>query len=774
MRTGVSPAWLVPLLFLFALAFLILRAGENGVLRSRPLRETVYPTLRSWEGRFLDLKFRARGIKAPRTPVVIVEIDGDSIDALGRWPWHRDVLAFLTDRIFESGAKAVGFDFVLSEPDPRIPDGLWKTLKQKNLESLASQVETDPVLAHSISVHRDHVVLGWTADGICQSSYESPEICPGEGPARWRSTFDSFAPFAIPETRPAGAAPLSPLPNITEPVPNAGIFANTALHQGLFNSLPDPDGVIRRAPLVFRGGGFLLPSLPLELARVAKGEDLEAESDRNGALVSLRWKNGNLMIPVSPLGMISMDFRGPAYSFPYVSVLEVLSDRSELRTGFDRVKLMKRSDLFRDAVVLVGVTAVGLYDLRAFPYDPNVPGVEGHATVLDQLLSDAYLKPLDASTWGFLPLFLLTFVAGFLGFLFLRLDAVPALLVFGGSAIAFAVADFTAFSRGFTLETGLFYTELATLLLGTLALKYVSEERNRKFVRGAFAKYVAPSVVDHILKHPERLVVGGERKELAILFSDIRGFTSFSEKLDPRTLSQFLGEYLTAMTELVFQEKGTLDKYIGDAVMAFWGAPLEPTEPPARSALRAAVAMQRKAREIAPGFKARFGIDLEIGIGFNQGPVSVGNMGSTRIFSYTVIGDSVNLASRLEGLTKTYGAPILTERSTLVAAGEAGFPSRTLDRVRVKGKDHAIELVEILDSASPPSTWLRRFVDARNLYESRKFQEAEAAFQAASEARFADSAHTDPVSLLFVERCRAFRDHPPPSDWDGAWDMDTK
>jgi adenylate cyclase len=358
-----------------------------------------------------------------------------------------------------------------------------------------------------------------------------------------------------------------------------------------------------------------------------------------------------------------------------------------------------------------------------------------------------------------------------------RLQSIPALLLFLAVMTGMGVADLKLlFENQINWNTGLFYVEYLVIFMMTFGFKYWLEEKNKKFIRSAFSKYVAPAVVDSILKDPTKLTVGGEKRELTILFSDIRGFTSFSEKMDAKELAGFLNDYLGEMTDIVFDTDGTLDKYIGDAVMAFWGAPVNQTEH-ASNALKAAVAMQKKLSELRPIYREKYGVDVHIGIGVNSGTVNVGNMGSERIFEYTVIGDHVNLASRLEGLTKPYHAGILTTRFTidLISQSADTVPAhRTLDFVKVKGKKLAVELIEIFEHERNPAG-TSKFEEARTLYSQQKWDESMSAFREAIELfKQHDSVDSDGPSLMYIERCEEFKRTPPGPDWDGSWEMHSK
>jgi adenylate cyclase len=316
--------------------------------------------------------------------------------------------------------------------------------------------------------------------------------------------------------------------------------------------------------------------------------------------------------------------------------------------------------------------------------------------------------------------------------------------------------------------------ELISIFVFTFVIKYVLEEKNKKFIKGAFAKYVSPAIIDSIMKDPSKLTVGGEKKDLTIVFSDIRSFTTFSEKMDAKQLATFLNDYLGKMTDIVFDTGGTLDKYIGDAVMAFWGAPLDQPDH-AFNACRAAVLMQKKLAEDRPYYKEKYGIDVNIGIGINTGAVNVGNMGSERIFEYTVIGDHVNLASRLEGLTKEYSAGILTTRHTLdqILSAKKELPAhRVLDFVKVKGKKTAVEIIQILDAPIDPKK-LEAFEMGRALYQQRRWDDAIQVFTVTAE-QLGSGEEKDPMSLTMIERCKEFKVNPPEPNWDGSWTMLTK
>ncbi|MCM2279555.1 MAG: adenylate/guanylate cyclase domain-containing protein [Oligoflexia bacterium] len=778
--------WLLqlPFVLLFAAAFVITELGVQGELESGFLRDRLFLNLRSVSNAFTDLKFRLRGPTAPRNKIVIVEIDSESLDLFGRWPWHRDLMAMLIDQVFKAGAKTVGLDVVFSETDERVPPELKQVLAENKLGELAEKFETDPVLQAVIQQYRDRLVLGWTTDTVCQPFYDSHDNgCPVTNPDAIATHPAEMPKFTFTEARlPQNADPTStPAFSFLTFIPNLPQFNQAGRHAGYFNIQPDSDGCVRRVPLLYLADGKPYPPLSLEMARVALGEDLRVEFDSDFKVKQLGFLKSGIKLPANPMGIADINFRGPGKTFKYVSAVSLLVTGSEPDLPPEQAQERKLANVsaleaLKDAQVLIGISALGVHDMRAFPYDSNVPGVEGHATILDNILSNDFLtRGNGAGSWVWV---LLLMTVGALGLAYAteRLESVPALLLFVVVFSGIGVGDLQLFSRLNTnWDTGFLYIELLFIFGLIVAGKYVLEERSKKFVRGAFAKYVAPAVVDSILKDPAKLSVGGVKKDLTIMFSDIRSFTTFSERMDAKALAAFLNEYLGTMTEIVFAHEGTLDKYIGDAIMAFWGAPLDQKNH-AENACRAAIRMMGALHEHKERFRTTYGIDVNIGIGINSGAVSVGNMGSNNNFAYTVIGDHVNLASRLEGLTKAYGVSILTTRYTFEEIDKAGGkqpPHRVLDHVKVKGKKKAVELIQVLDREFA-ERGLKLFAEGRELYSRQKWDEAAQAFRQANDLLRPAPGLDDGPCAEFVERCKMFKENPPGADWDGSWEMHSK
>ncbi len=777
-----SKVWLyqIPIVALFTWAYWIHEAGIQGRLENAFLRETIFPKLVMIAGLHTNLKFGMRGPQPPKNKIVVVEIDNDSIDEYGRWPWHRDKTALLVQSIFDSGAKFVALDITFSEPDRRVSDDLETFLKEKKLTENLDAFETDHNLETVFAFNSGKAALGWMAARDCQPAFQAsnPLLCP-VGEEQAANAPKDMAKFAIKDVELVRPLDLKkvPLVYVAEFLPNLKIYNEAAEHAGFLNTYPDHDGYIRRTQLVLVGAdGRLYPSLALATAAAVLNDKIEVKMNARQTIDSLRFQKSGRTIPISPLGMMEINFRGPTQAFQYIKAREVMSPDEKISIEVNRqIASVSKKDLLKDAVVLVGLTAVGVFDMRAFPFDSTEPGVEGHANILDNLLSGDMLRHGEAATSTAWLYIIMIFGAFLFAYAVERLESIPAILLFitvmGGG---FYIDQKVLFESNESWNTSLLMLEISMIFLFTFAVKYVLEERGKKEIRNAFGKYVSPAIIESVMKDPSKLSLGGEKRDLTIIFSDIRSFTTFSEKMDAKTLSTFLNEYLGQMTDIVFETGGTLDKYIGDAVMAFWGAPLDQPKH-AVNACAAAIKMQRALSARRPYFREKYGIEVNVGIGVHSGPVAVGNMGSERIFEYTVIGDHVNLASRIEGLTKDYHSKILTTRSTMDLIGSNGEPlppHRVLDFVKVKGKKVAVELIQVLD-IEMPKDGLETFLNARELYAAKKWDEAIAKFEISAKTLALDGKE-DEMSHEFIERCREFKVNPPAADWDGAWVMTTK
>ncbi len=675
-RLLVVAAVQLPLIVLWTAAFLIARCGDDATLANRFLRTSVYPTLRRMEGAYTDLKFHARGARPVRNKIVIVEIDDRAVGTIGRWPWHRDWIAMLILQAEDAGAKVVGLDAVFPEPDQRVSDDAADLLKAHDLGDQIPTFETDLNLQRIIEVYKDRLVLGWMTDHWCRPAYDGPVACPVTDPDELHALpagFDKFAMTTF-DTGAAGTAfdaahtPLVSAPSVVANLPG---YHEAAKHAGfLVNAAEDPDDVVRRAQVAMIVGGHAYPSLPLEMARVGLGDQLELALDPDGFIDHVGFAHAERRIPVDRGGSLAINFRGGGWHFQFVGAYDLLNDDAVIPVVHDGViEQRPRADIFKDAYVLIGVTAMGARDLRQFPFGSNIPGTEGLATILDNILAGDALAT-TAPGFGNVALFLVMTLGGVLfGLLMLRLPALPALLSSLGLIGLLAVLDvFWLFGRhDVDLHSVFLLAELATLLIATVAVKYVLEERGKRFIRSTFSKYLAPAVVDQMLQDPAKLRLGGETRRLTIMMSDLRGFTAMAERMKPAEVLGVLNHYLGAMADIIMEYGGTIDEFIGDAILVIFGAPIE-APGDARRAVACAIAMQRAMKAINEHNTALGLPRLEMGIALNTGEVIVGNIGSDKHVKYGVVGSHVNLTARIE--SNTVGGQVLISGTTLELAGD--------------------------------------------------------------------------------------------------------
>lgn len=682
--------------------------------------------------------------------IVIIDLDERSLGVEGRWPWGRDKMAQLTARLLEDyGASVVGFDVVFAEADRSSGLASLRALEKTRLKGISEfgralddlVVELDYDARFARKLASGKTVLGYYFTGADESG------------ARYRSG-------TLPEPIFAGEA-LDRRDNAF--VHAAGYGANLAEFQaaawatGHFNPAYDLDGVSRRVPLLIRYNGDGYEAFSLAVARAYLGvlrviADPPATRDGYSTIESLRI--GKIRIPVDENVTALVPYRGKKGSFRYISATDVLHGR------FPKGALQGK-------IALVGTSAPGLLDLRSTPVSNVFPGVEINANmiagILDQNIKHrpAYLMGMEVITVLLLGI-LLSIVLPLVG-------PIRAAAIAAAIAAAVVIGNLTAWQY-FNVVLPIASTLLLIGLIFGINSSYgfFVETRAKRTMTRRFGQYVPPELVDELSRHPDSWTMEGESRTMTILFSDIRDFTRLSEGLDPKELSQMMNEYLTAMTQIIHRHRGTIDKYIGDAIMAFWGAPL-PDRDHARNALAAAMEMQASLPELNRRFSDRGWPALRVGIGINTGTVSVGNMGSDFRRAYTVMGDAVNLASRLEGLGKEYGAPIIVGEATHAEVPEVVY--RELDRVCVKGK---AEPVTIFEALAPHA--IRQYLDLEQLhlsmldaYRSQDWPAMERALDALLAA--------EPDSILYqVYRSRLdyFRDNPPAQDWDGVFTYLTK
>lgn len=678
--------------------------------------------------------------------IVIVDIDEKSLAEEGRWPWPRDKVARLVDELFDRyQVIAAGFDIVFAEPDDsglRILGKIEKKLdghaERRVIESIRPELEYDKLLAQSLA--GKPVVLGYYFD-LGSHQHDSgmlPEpLFKGEAIKNSSTDFISASGYGA----------------------NLPILQQAVTEGGDFNFIPDFDGITRRVPMLIEYGGNYYESLTLGLARAALGIDnvkpvIRRESSGYSAVESL--EIGSLRIPLDEYACSLIPFRGGRGTFHYVSAADVLHGRTS-------------PSVLEGKIVLVGTTAPGLLDLRSTPVGVGYPGIEAHANMLAGILTQSikqsppYLDAVNLTT---------LLVTGLL-----LIGLLPKLSPMKSVLLALIVLAAIVSGNLAAWKYGNFVIPLASPLLLTISLfaldtilGYFLETRAKKQISDLFGQYVPPRLVDEMSKNPDEFDMKSESREMTVMFSDIRDFTRISEGLDPETLSAIINEYLTAMTKIIYSHHGTVDKYIGDAIMAFWGAPVRNPDH-AQDGIMAAIEMQEALKDLNQQFESKGWPKLRIGIGVNTGTMNVGNMGSAFRKAYTVMGDSVNLASRLEGLTKYYGVGILLGEDAVRAS--KGIVYEEIDRVMVKGRLEPLAIFQPLGLEGEVSLAdldeAQRFEKALLCYRKKDWENSQAMLQALL--------HSHPEKLLYslyLERISSFIDHPPPEDWNGVYAFQTK
>ena len=681
--------------------------------------------------------------------IVIVDIDEKSLKEEGRWPWGRDRMALLMDKLFDKYHVAVvGFDVVFAEKDEssglkvlqRLAENQLKSDKSfhEALDKIRPQLEYDDLFARKIKNRK--VVLGY---------YLTNQHEPHASGMLPEPTFPAgtFKGHAVDFTAWNGYG--ANLPELQQAAASAGHF----------NPLVDSDGRVRRIPMLVEYGGAYYESLSLAIVRTLLGQTKlspgYAES-KAGGYTDLEWldldaANIKLKIPVDRDVSTFVPYRGGQGSFRYISIADVLHDR------VDPAQL-------KNKIVLVGTTAPGLLDMRSTPVAKVYPGVEVHANMISGIL-DQNLKERPAYMLG-AEVVLVLLVGITLSFLLPLLTPAKAILASAFALIITAGLSLVAWQYGdVLLPVTNSLVMIALLFALNMSYGYFVESRTKRQITGLFGQYVPSELVEEMAKHPESVSMEGESREMTILFSDVRGFTNIAEGMEPKELSLLMNEFLTPLSRVVYKHRGTIDKYMGDCIMAFWGAPL-PDKDHARNAILSGIEMQQVLKALQPRFRESGWPDIQVGVGINTGRVSVGNMGSEVRVAYTVMGDEVNLASRLEGITKQYGVDIIVGENTRHIANE--FLYRELDHVRVKGKDNPEAIYEPVALISEASKALhdevKLFHEMRRLYRKQDWDQAE--LQLMNLQRM-----TPDLALyrLYVERVAYFRKNPPGGDWDGVF-----
>ena len=637
------------------------------------------------------------------------------------------------------------------------------------LDRELSGLDPDQALAKAIERAAGKVVLGFIAQTLPEmTAFKEVEIEENvkriEGARIASPEFRYKLEGGVEKADPVRNTWIKEYPGLRAPLRP---IAQASRSFGFFNALPDADGVIRQAGLGIRVRGRYLPSLDSALVATVLGVpssrivpvSADDGSSGRGNLDGVDF-GGKLFVPTDFRGLLQINYYGGDSTFSNWSIADIIDGK--LPPG-----------ALRGKVVLVGATAQGTYDQRVTPFMKITAGVETHANAVETMLSRNFLRR-DVVVQG-VEVFVLVLLSLVFAWLFARVRvamALPAVLL---AASAVWAADTVLFRAGYNVIAALPLIEMGSMFVLVTIYRYATEERARQQLRRAFRLYLNPDVMEEMVREPDRLQLGGEERELTVLFSDIRGFTTLSEKLSPQALVHLLNQYLSPMTDIVFAKRGTLDKYIGDAVMAFFGAPVSNPDH-ALHCCEAALEMIGELKRLREKWRIEDPDlpDIEIGIGVNSGPMVVGNMGSSQRFNYTVMGDNVNLASRLEGLNKEYGTQILISEPTLAGARAAGgqLVVRELDAVRVKGRKDPVRMFELRGrgvASTRDLPLLDGYAHALSLYREQRFAEARLEFESLL-ARFPE----DGPSQLFLARCDQMTAAPPGTEWDGVFQMKHK
>nr|MDU9044050.1 adenylate/guanylate cyclase domain-containing protein [Candidatus Electrothrix aestuarii] len=702
-----------------------------------------FPPLLLHELRLKSFDFFLRHSPGPlaEQKVVIIDVDSQSLEELGQWPWPRKHIASLLQKITAAKPAVVGLDMIFAEPDSSSPHLLCHldTIQKAPAEVqayLKTLPDHDASLAQVLKQSPAPVILGYvfTNSGTKDTKRRIPR----------RGSFLLW-----------GEDPLPSLYSFNGVDSSLEMFEQTAQGIGFLNIVPDLDSLLRNVPLVVSYHNEIYPSLVLSMLQAAtEQETITLETDSNG----VRYVQvGEYQIPTNMNGELIINFSGPSRTLPYVSAHDILSG------NFD-------PELIRDAYVLVGTSAPGLFDLRAVPTDRAFPGVELHGHALNTILSKNYIHRPE---WAKGAELLYIFTMGILLIMVLsRLEAAK-----GGLVVLLFSLGMVSFSHWCMhhcrLQLDIVYPLTATWALFTVLTFYnfIIGERKIRRLRSTFSHYLAPEVVRELLQKKDDLVLDGEERELSILFSDIRRFTSMAEKMSPDDLCAFLNEYLTPMTEAIMERRGTVDKFIGDAIMAFWNAPLD-TPNHVFHTCECALAMLKELEVLNKAWNSRGLPEVRIGIGIHCGVARVGNMGSQQRFDYTIMGDAVNLASRIEGLTRLYGVDILVSEAVYHILQDSDFFFRHIDRVRAFGKTTPVTLYQLMGLRSEQSVEksqeLEKYATALELYNAGAFSQAAQAFQ--------NLKAEHPCTLLYEiynERCQRMAKNIP-ENWDGITDIQMK
>ncbi|AWB58522.1 adenylate/guanylate cyclase domain-containing protein [Colwellia sp. Arc7-D] len=710
--------------------------------------DNVQKLLQRIEGILYDARLVATLSEKPRQfdeQVIIIDIDEKSMREQGRYPWSRSKVSDLVTKLMDAGVVVVAFDIFFAEPERNAIEVVLSknqhldSQSKAQLKQLIGSVNFDQEFAETLG--NSEVVLGFLFDDSAQNSGQLPDAV-----IDWSHEQDQ----------------LSEIATFEHVLGNISILQSAATGAGFINSVPESDGFIRKASLVLNYQGQLYPSLALEAARVyTLADNIEAKSKVSGDATWLQGLSfGSHFIPTNEKGQIFIPYKGRERSFQYISATDVLNDRVE-------------HDLLDGSVAFIGTSAVGLADLRTTSVGVQYPGVEVHANVFEGLIHPEILPvELDITVALVFTLLLLT---GFILAMLMTNQGPMRILII--SLVSFALhISFNwycwwALKISLPLFQVILLITLLTIYYG--AAGFVSENANRKKIKNMFDQYVPPAYIEKMIRSAKGVELKTERKEMSVLFADIRDFTTLSEQFTPEELSDFLKEYLSEATAIIFNNKGTIDKYVGDMIMALWNAPLE-DENHAVNAVISAMQLISLTEVLSEQFKEKNWPAIRVGIGISSGEMVVGDMGSTYRKAYTVLGDAVNLGARIESLTKYYGVDILVSSNTFEDITQHNVICRKMDRIKVKGKNTAVEIYQPIGFDADLTDVIKDDVLLHEVaiehYLTGNFIEAQEMF-----TQLKQNANL-PITIysILIERIANLIDNVDATNWDGVYTHESK
>lgn len=722
---------------------------------------TGVPFLDIIELKTIDLRFKFKGETPPGDAIVIAVVDEKSLKKEGKWIWPRQKIADLITRLSDAGARVIAFDIVFSEADNKgvgVLHDVRRALQDLDIDNhdlnlylneLTHLEDNDRRLSEAIRNSKARVVLGSFFHIKSEEvSHMDDTAIAAQLPYITTATYQSVQ-YASEK-----AFLNAPFLEVAAPEANISVIAEATPYSGYFNMMSDKDGVIRWVPGIYKFRDNLYAHMSIKALSAYTDSPLHVfvgEYGVEGIQV------GDLVVPTDEVGRVMVNYRGASKTFPHLSATDILHGRVS-------------ADQIRDKLVIVGVTAIGVYDLRVTPFDTDFPGVEINANLMDSILSQDFLyQPALVKVYDILAILILGALLGLtLPIVNVITGFVTALGLLAGY-ILFCLYLFAI--QGLVINTIYPLITILLIYISITAYRYFGEERQKRFIKNAFSTYLAPAVVNQLIASPEKLVLGGEERQITAFFSDIAGFTTISEKLSPHDLVVLLNEFLTEMSDIILKHNGMVDKYEGDAIIAMFGAP-NALPNHAEAACLASIDMQTRLGVLREKWQREKNLTIRMRIGLCSGPAVVGNMGSKNRMDYTMMGDTVNTAARLEGVNKVYGTYAMMGETTYQDV-KGAVVARELDAINVVGKKIPVKIYELVGYPGQISETMRQTIDAYEkglaAYRGCEWDQAIAFLNDALTAT-----PDDLPSRTMMERCLEYKTNPPDTCWDGAYIMKTK